>query len=342
MRAFYGVKILIAFLLASLGGFGQYVQFSQFYAAPTVLGPSFTGLTESSRINTVYRDQWAKLPGVFRTYALGYDINVPRISSGFGVLILNDVAGKGNLRRTEFGVLYSWYGLINKTYEIYFRPGVEFKLTQRAVDLQNLVFPSHIKPDGTLIDNPVYPQPIDINKLSVDAAASAMVYSPVFWAGFTVDHLFRPSDGFYDPGYKTPIKVSVYGGYKWNMTKGRRSVRRSSTQVQDWFFVAFHYRYMDAADQMDIGGYWQHDPITIGVWIRGLPYLNMNQSKTIDAFIAGIGYKIFNFTIGYSYDLPVNQLLAKVGGTHEISLIYNFAPSIKSRKKYGPIPCPRL
>jgi len=336
----FKLYIIIAYflVLCEIDAFSQYVQFSQFYAAPTALAPSFTGMTTKSRINAIYRDQWAKLKGVFVTYALGYDFHVSKINSGFGVLLINDEAGQGNLRRTEFGVLYSWYGLLDNTYKIYFRPGVEFKLTQRSVDIQKLIFPSHIKPDGTLIENPVYPQPADINKLNVDATASVLFYSPVFWIGLTIDHLFRPSDGFYDPTYKVPLKYSFYGGYKWKMSK--RS--RGSSSAEDWFFVSYHYRLMALSDQLDIGGYWEHDPFVLGVWVRGMPYLNIDKSKGVDAVIFLAGYKILNFKIGYSYDLPVNTLLTTAGGTHEISLTYTFAPLLRGKKRYAPIPCPKL
>lgn len=49
------VGVLLVFCVYSLKA--QTTQFSQFYASPTNLGPSFAGLTQGSRISLNYRDQ---------------------------------------------------------------------------------------------------------------------------------------------------------------------------------------------------------------------------------------------------------------------------------------------
>jgi len=320
----------------------QFIQFSQYYANPTVLAPSFAGSIPKSRVNFSYRDQWGKIkPSVFITYAAGYDINVPRISSGFGVLILRDIAGAGNLGRTEVGILYSWYGLIDKTQQIYIRPGLNIKLTQRALDFHKLVFGDQINPDGTPNPVSIQPPPSGTNKTFLDATGSFLVYSPKFWTGVTLDHLFMPNDAFYSLDYRVPMKLSLFGGYKFKLgAKGRGGSR--SSKIEDWFFVSGYFRYQSNAMQFDIGGYWQHDPFSIGLWFRGLPYLNAVQNANIDAIIFVVGYQIYNFNIGYSYDMTVSPILSRTGGSHEISISYKFDSNLNSKKRYGPVPCPNF
>jgi type IX secretion system PorP/SprF family membrane protein len=295
-----------------------------------------------SRLAFNYRDQWAKIAGVFRTYSAGYDLNVPKVHSGFGILMTRDEAGAGNLGRSDLGAFYSWYGLINKTAQLYFRPGVEFKLAQRSIDFQRLIFGDQITPSG-VSPSTTQPFPQEPKKTYVDAAASFMLYNPDFWAGVGVDHLFRPVDGFYDPNYRVPLKYSVFAGYKFKMgQRGRHYGRSSSGRIENWFFVSTYLRMQSASAQMDLGGYWNHLPFTLGIWIRGIPYLNIVKSPNIDAVIFLVGYRIYNFDVGYSYDMTVSPLLAKTGGAHEISIIYRFSASLKSRKREGPIPCPNL
>lgn len=318
----------------------QFIQFSQYYAAPTILAPSFTGAVERSRVNLNYRDQWGKIAkSVFVTYAAGYDMHAPKISSGFGVLLVRDQAGAGNLARTEAGVSYSWYTVLNRNKNVYFRPGVSFKLTQRSIDFEKLIFPDQIDADGSVSQATLQKPPSDRTKLAVDATSSILFYGPSFWAGVTVDHLFRPGDAFYSDDYKTPLKYSVFGGYKFKIG-GAKYGHRSSNSIQDWFFISAYYRLMSKSDQLDIGGYWNHDPFTLGVWLRGMPYTNVLNTPNIDAIIFLVSYKIYNFQIGYSYDFTVSPLLSKAGGSHEITISYRFDTNLKSKKRYGPVPCP--
>ena len=332
--------LIVAFLTVNLNA--QYIQFSQYYASPLNLAPSFAGSVDGSRLAFNYRDQWANISGVFRTYSAAYDLNVPKIHSGFGVLLARDEAGDGNLARTDFGVSYSWYGLLNKTYQLYFRPGVHFKLTQRSIDFQALIFGDQITPSG-ITSVTIQPPPQDVKKTYIDATASGLLYNPDFWVGISVDHLFKPVDAFYDPNYRVPLKYSVFAGYKFKLgQRGRHYGRSSSGKIEDWFFVSSYFRMQSLSMQMDIGGYWNHLPFTLGIWLRGLPYLNIVKTPNIDAVVFLVGYRIYNFDVGYSYDMTVSPLGIKTGGSHEISIVYRFNATLKSKKREGPIPCPNL
>jgi len=87
--------LFIILLLVVRIGFGQDPHFSQFYAAPLYLGPSFAGAGENTRIMTNYRDQWPKMPGVFVTYSFSADHYMPDLNSGFGLFVMKDQAGDG-------------------------------------------------------------------------------------------------------------------------------------------------------------------------------------------------------------------------------------------------------
>jgi type IX secretion system PorP/SprF family membrane protein len=108
----------------------QKVQFSQFYAAPLVLSPSYTGLIDGSRVVFNYRDQWPNIPGTFTTYAFSYDQFFYRMKSGVGLSVVRDVAGSGNLSLTDIGLLYSYDLQINRKWHV--RPGIKFKYGQRG------------------------------------------------------------------------------------------------------------------------------------------------------------------------------------------------------------------
>jgi len=318
--------ILIGILAFNLSLKAQYIHFSQFYSAPLVLAPSFTGAADGSRAIINYRDQWSGLnKGIYITSAFSFDMNVPKIKSGFGILAVRDQAGAGNLGRTDIGVTYSWYTQIARS-GIFFRPGIQFKMSQRGVDLAKLVFPDQLNFDLTSYPASIQPPPPQINKFFLDATASVLFYNNFFWGGLTVDHLFRPNDAFYDLSYRVPLRYQVFGGYKFGAVT--RHMRHG-----DNYMVSANLRYQSSSTQLDIGGYWDHEPLLIGLWIRGLPYLNITGTLNMDAIIFMLGYHIFNFTIGYSYDLTISPLLMKTGGSHEISIKYEFGNSKRRIKK---------
>ena len=85
--------LLLLLCLLSNNIYGQDPQFSQYYAAPLLIAPSFAGNSLGSRAFMNFRDQWAKLPGAFVTYSVAVDNNFYALNSGFGLVAMRDVAG---------------------------------------------------------------------------------------------------------------------------------------------------------------------------------------------------------------------------------------------------------
>jgi type IX secretion system PorP/SprF family membrane protein len=97
----------VAVFLAG-NAFSQAPQFSQYYASPLLIAPSFAGNSLGSRAFVSYRDQWAKLPGSYITYSVALDNNFYAINSGFGLVVMNDVAGSARLGSATIKGLYSY------------------------------------------------------------------------------------------------------------------------------------------------------------------------------------------------------------------------------------------
>jgi type IX secretion system PorP/SprF family membrane protein len=190
---------LLSFLIFS-DSFGQDPTFSQFYANPLYLSPSFAGATPEYRFSLNYRNQWPAVPGVFNTYSISFDKAMPNFNSGIGVLATYDVAGSGDLSTTNIGLLYSYDFNINEQWHI--RPGVNFKFYYLGLDIYKLVFNSQITGSGT--SPSLYPPPFD-NVADVDFATSALAYNDRAWAGFTLDHLLTPKTSFYGNDATVPV-----------------------------------------------------------------------------------------------------------------------------------------
>jgi len=329
--------LIIILLLFSTKLNAQMVQFSQFYAAPLVLSPSYTGMIQGSRVVLNYRDQWPSIPGTFTTYAASYDQYFPKMNSGIGVLVIRDQAGSGNLNLTDIGLLYSYDLEINRYWRV--RPGIKFEYGQRGIEFEKLIFGDQID-----IDNAPSPSSLEGKPLSkvgyIDVDASVIAYSKSFWGGFSAEQLLRPNQSFYkyDEG-KIPIKYVVFGGYKHSLHKKRMRSKHESNSVT----FSMLYQLEDAHDQLDLGAYWRKPPFTLGAWFRGIPVIGKQEGyAALDAVIVLFGFEIYDFKIGYSYDYTLSKLIGITGGSHEISLIYQFNKNMKinRRKRQVTIPCP--
>lgn len=310
--------------------FCQDPTFSQFYANPLYLSPSFAGATEEYRFSMNYRNQWPSVTGVFHTYSIGFDKAMPNFNSGIGVLATYDVAGSGDLSTTNIGLLYSYDFNINKEWHI--RPGVNFKFYYLGLNIYKLIFNSQITGSGTT--PPVTPPPFD-NVADVDFATSALVYNDKIWAGFTLDHLFTPKQSFYGDESKLPVKLNLYGGVR---ILGQTRLRKKLIEALS---VAANFQAQGRYYQTDIGLYYYKDPLIFGLWYRGIPFMT---SQPGDALIGLVGIKTKNLHIGYSYDFTISNLISSSGGAHEVSIVYEFTSFTvgTAKRRIRAIPCPEF
>jgi type IX secretion system PorP/SprF family membrane protein len=304
-------------------------QFTQFYANKLYLAPSFAGATQMDRVALSYRNQWPSLPGVFVSYTFSYDHFFENFNSGVGFLVMRDVAGSGNLSTTNFGIQYSYDIKINNWWHV--RPGVHLNVTQTGLNFDDLLWNDQISPSGTggvSIEQP----PLE-TKTDLDFSSSVLAYSEKHWIGLTVDHLLRPKNSLYETSEYVPLKISVFGG--------TQIIRRGRllSPIDESLSVAFLFRNQYGISQLDLGLYWFKEPLVLGLWYRGIPFLN-NENRG-DAVAVLAGYKIDNFSVGYSYDFTISRLIASTGGSHEISMIYEFKTTRKKTRRRM-IPCPEF
>jgi len=324
------IYLLILSFIIFTDSFGQDPTFSQFYANPLYLSPSFAGATEEYRFGMTYRDQWPAIPGVFHTYSIAFDKAMPSFNSGFGILATYDVAGSGNLSTTNIGLLYSYDFNINKEWHI--RPGVNFKFYYLGLDINKLIFNSQITGSGTTPS--INPPPFD-NVADVDFATSGLAYNERTWVGITLDHLLTPKVSFYGDNSTVPVKVNLYGGMQ--ILKKTRLRQK----LQEVLSVAINFQKQAKFYQTDVGLYYYKHPLIFGLWYRGIPLVT---SQAGDAIIGLIGIKTNQLRIGYSYDFTISNLITSTGGAHEISMTYEFNSLSfgQQRKRIRAIPCPEF
>jgi type IX secretion system PorP/SprF family membrane protein len=325
MNKFDKIIFLITNVVLAMGSvYAENPQFSQYYAIPLSIAPSFAGNSLGSRAFVSYRDQWGKLPGSYVTYTAAVDNNFYAINSGLGLVAMRDAAGSARLGTTSATALYSYRFNITDDWRV--RPGISFAFTQRSLQYSKAIFPDQISYTG-----------IDPNTLErsakpyyyFDASSSVVVYNRRLWLGLCVDHLLRPNSSFARLDSRVPMQWSQFGGINFPMANRVGRVPEVIT-VNYLFKMARHYR------QMDVGVNWYRAPLLLGFAWRGLP---ASEYPSYDCLILTVGIAFNNIAVGYSYDFTVSKLGPATGGSHEITLSIAFNEGNKSQRK-GSIPCP--
>ncbi|HHM21874.1 MAG TPA: type IX secretion system membrane protein PorP/SprF [Bacteroidetes bacterium] len=318
------LNYLIILLLTAVAARAQDPVFSQFYSTPLMLNPAFAGTTFAPRIAATYRNQWPTASNVgitYSTYAASYEQAVPRMNSGFGLLVLSDNAGDGLLQMTNAMASYAYRIGVNDDLQI--KLGVEAGFRQYQLDWDQLVFLDQIDQ----IEGPVLAtneiRPDALTNTIFDTGAGLLVFSSQYYGGVSLHHLTTPHEGFLNVNNGLieglPLRLSVHGGAQFIVKQGNKRQAAS--------FISPNILFIKQGDQgqVNIGAYYSMGLVFAGGWYR-------HAFQNPDAAIAMVGVSYGVLKVGYSYDFTLSSL-APTGGSHEISLVINLENSERLRKK---------
>lgn len=323
--------VLIILLGSSFSAYSQDPQFSQFYAHSLYLNPAFTGNTDVGRLSGIYRNQWVSIPGAFVSYSFAYDHNLTDYNSGIGIMATHDKAGSGGLKFTNIGGLYSYRFQVNR--KLMLRAGLKFSYTSRGIDKSRLIFADQIIRDGA--QETV--EGFSGDGISYfDAGAGGLIYTSKFWIGASLDHINQPDQSLLSKVANLPIKTSIHGGYNVEIDENIKGNTESSLTF------AFNYKQQLKWNQLDLGAYYNRDAFVMGIWYRGIPFLKTGKLSNNDAVILLVGLYAKGIKIGYSYDITISKLAGDTGGSHEVSLVYEYPYKKKKRKKKHFVPCAKF
>lgn len=334
----YYILSLMALVLMFNSVRAQHYQFSQFYAAPSYLNPAFTGANVCSRIAINYRNQWNSIPGGFTSYQITADHSLKKYNSGTGIQFFNDKAGVGGLKTTQLNLLYAYDIRINKVYGA--RAGISFGGVQRSIDYTSLVFGDQIARGGstsTVDDISI------LRKVYVDMAAGGLFYNSTWFVGFATNHLNRPNQSLQGNESALPMEFKLHGGYKFTFDGDESNGNKKNPQRNN-VTVTASYKKQSKFNQLDLGLYYSKNYLVLGVWYRGLPFFRpVPGYRNNDALVFIAGVAVEKFRIGYSYDVTISKLTnVSSGGTHELSIAYQFCDQKRKKKKNILISCPKF
>ncbi|MES2731925.1 MAG: type IX secretion system membrane protein PorP/SprF [Bacteroidota bacterium] len=335
----------LGLLLLAKSSWAQDPQFSQFYANPLYLNPALTGATDDSRIILNHRIQWPKLEATYRTSSFTIDHNFDKYNSGAGLLVTRDDISGSGLGSTDIGGFYSYN--LKLSQKLNFRAGFQGSFITRSIDYSKFIFNDQLSdwgPNGLATTEHFETD----NKSFVDLSSGGLFYSDKYWVGFSAHHLNRPNQNFISSDIsRLPIKWSVHAGYKFTLGKAASRTKEIEKESEKSVILCTNYKAQGEFDQFDVGIYTNYNGFVLGGWYRGLPIKpyqkGMNNNESI-VVLTGFRYKGFNF--GYSYDFTVSQLASATGGSHEISIAFDFATGKQGKKKLAGrirrLPCPQF
>jgi type IX secretion system PorP/SprF family membrane protein len=309
--------------------------YTQFYASPTYLSPAFAGTTVQNRFVLQFRDQWPAIPGAFVSYNLAADQYLPSLKSGIGLIATRDQAGSGALSSTSVLLQYAYE--IRLKHKVFLRPALQMGYASRSVDYSKLVFNDQLARGG---DVPTYENYDGRNHGYTDIGSGLLFFTPKMWFGVALQHMNEPNQSLLESESLLPRQLNIHGGYRFQIRSGGMVRKTPQTIV-----AAFNYRAQGKFDQLDIGAYYEREPIFCGLWYRGLPvkYYQPGYMNN-DAIAVLAGVKVGDWRFGYSYDITISRLALNSGGAHEITTILELADKRKKRSmaRRRVVPCAKF
>ncbi|MBV7533399.1 PorP/SprF family type IX secretion system membrane protein [Chitinophaga sp. sic0106] len=305
-------------LTTGLNGYSQDLHFSQFFNSPLTTNPANTGFIPDGnyRIGVNYRDQWTSIPVPYKTMSVFGDWQLFRDRLeygwvGLGGVILRDVAGAGNLSSTKAYGSIAYHQLLGNSSLLSL--GFNAGTANKRVDITKLVFGDQW--NGKFFDARVpTAEPINASSTNYFDLQVGMNYAyfPTdniyVNAGFSVHHVNKPRETFYDSDNIVPrryigfLNASIKVSDMVILNPGAYYSKQVNTSE---LAVGMHAAYNVSGDgsQQAYGG----------IYYRGN-----------DAVIAMVGYQLSTVKLMFSYDVTTSQLSAANSrrGAYEIGIIY--------------------
>ena len=297
------LKIFFFLFFISFKSLSQHLNFSQFYSSPLNLNPAMTGNGEFGRLGVIYRNQWPNIGDGLHYVSSWIDYNLLKSNFSFGINFSKEKENILNLSTSNISPSIS-YG-INLNYKWILKSGIQFSYSNSNFNSNNLIFYDQLNQDGSIStsnENII----IYDRRNYMGLAVGLFAYSKNVWIGASIFNINNPNISFLDDDFHINKLYSFHFGYNIESLKISPSV---------------HYKQNSTFKQLDIGTYFDIKPFNIGFWYRGIP---IDSNNIINSLIGSLSLNLNNLNISYSYDYNLSELSNISGGSHEISLTYNF------------------
>jgi type IX secretion system PorP/SprF family membrane protein len=305
----------------------QDIHFTQFFTNPLIISPASTGYFQGSyrlAANYKYQWPWATQQTVFNyhTQAAYVDFSVLENKLkhgwlGLGANFLNDAAGDGRLRYMRFGASLAWHQAFDKRNRYMLSVGYICNIINKSVDFDRFYFNDQwVNDRGFDRTIPDYEHPNTTSIFQVDMGAglnfNAKVSDAVLLSTtFSMLHLNRPHDQFYDTGNQIGFRYTATGGIE---VDANRSI---SFQANTYF------TYQQKAYELVMGAMAGIKPRQRHGESKSTIYLG-SYYRYNDAVSPIVGYQYQKMRLLVNYDIITSRLSipGQLNGGLEMSIVY--------------------
>lgn len=303
---------------------GQDPHFSQFYASPLNLNPSYTGLFSGDvRASAIYRNQWQSIVNPFRTGSVAVDGRILRNLFkedhvlGVGVTGLFDQSNNGGLRSRFLAVTAGYNHQLDGNG--YHRLGVGFQasIVSKSIDYSRFVFSRQFTPNG-FDNNLPTGEPNTYLNINYPDFGTGILYSGYSYAehqwhlGASYYHITRPNESMTGADARLSTRKTLHAGYNFPVNELSRMFF-SGLYMQS---AITNEAMVGAVYQNSLNNYEMNASILMGLYYR------FNES-----IIPYIGLEMNQFQAGLSYDITVSSLktASNFRGGMELTIQYIFS-----------------
>lgn len=284
----------------------------------TLVNPSFMGLSESTHIKLMHREQWTGIENSPRTSMLLFKRRLSERTGGIGGYLFSDRNGP----EYKHGFQLSWSFQAMMNVKRYDRLVLSF-----GMSLKGLLHQLDEKQLGQNVYDPIIDYTVK-SSFVPGANAGMLVSYKDYFAGIAFDNLLQYVDKMYNTYLEPvpPILMNIHSGAIFEIIP-RVQVRPSVLYKSS--FTGLHQMDFNVKFQLFSG----KEIRSVYIRYANEAWLGLSYKQTLDrgnvsalALCPSFGFSMGNFTFGYLYDLGLTTLQMYHYGSHQISIGYRIFP----------------
>lgn len=315
-----GILLLLCIFLNHPKSNAQDHMYSQFFNSPLYLNPALNGQFQGDlRMNLIYRNQWASLPGTLSYLTASLDYNVPKFGGGLGLMVTRSAEGSAYLTKNNISGLYS-YSVGSDDFVLSF--GLQGGVTNRVIDWSKLIFDDQLDQNIGIIpgQNTSAEAPAFNNKYYFDSGAGVSLTLNRLLLGGALQHINRPNESLTGAKAVLPMRSVLHVSYRLPLDSYGNEDDEDGSYV-----IPSVVMYNQAkVSSFNAGIQYKNRSVNAGLWYRSSG--NTGQEAFVltlifDLFINREGGEKFRF--GMSHDANYSKVnYTNSTGTTEGSLGY--------------------
>ncbi|MEZ4937153.1 MAG: PorP/SprF family type IX secretion system membrane protein [Crocinitomicaceae bacterium] len=275
---------------------------------PLAFNPSLAGGMLKTRIQTSYMNQWTGTSQMQHMAQLSVDGYVYGMRGGIGMNIQFKDYAQGTYRNYDAALMYS--PKINFGKFLTIEPSIKFNMGAYTLDKSKIVPGGQIEMERGNVYQTFESgeSPIGSQKMYYDLGVGLFVNTKWFYAGFSMDNVFRHKENIYSNDVSNPRRAP----FRMNAVIGTDFESRNKNFSGSPYIV---YQHFDNYDEFYFGSNFRFYWGTAGV--------SISDKGNISAQ-AGVQFK--KFKMYYQYDWTKSKLMGIKGHSHEIMFRFTIKP----------------